>query len=311
MKKTLYLSACAPVEEKGGIYRCSLEDGRLSAEAYYPCDRPMYTVIDGGRLHVILRQVKGNTGGYFSIGLDFENPSEMTDSRGIVPCHLAACGEEVWWVNYLSGNIVKNDGSIAERSGSGPNAARQDMPHTHFVQPLDDRFLGVCDLGTDTLAVYDRALTLITEAHVPAGYGIRHFVQDTERGRIYSVNELVPSVSVFSYKDGRIAYHETAALPCTSPAASGAAIRLSPDGRALYVSVREENAVFVLDAGEEIAVKAKLSCSGDSPRDFMPVCGYLVCTNEKSNSVTVITPEGVCADTLHLPAPLCVTPLDE
>ncbi len=307
MKKTLYISACAPVADGGGIYRCTLEDGRLCNDAYYPCDRPMYTIIADGRLHVILRQVTGETGGYFSIGLDFENRSEIIDSRGIVPCHLAVSGGEVWWVNYLSGNVVKNDGTTMVRSGSGPNAKRQDMPHTHFVSRLDENCLGVCDLGTDTLAVYDRSLNLLDEAHVPAGYGIRHFVHDKERGLIYSINELIPSVSVFSYKDGALTYRSTLGLPCTNPAASGAAIRLSDDGETILVSLREENAICLLDAGETPVLRAKLSSFGDSPRDFILIDDLLVCTNEKSNSVAVVDTDGVCKDTLPLPGPLCVS----
>ena len=306
MKETIYITACATVSEGGGLYRCSLEEGKLSVEAHYPCDRPMYTVYNGGRLHVLLRQSFSEHGAYFSITPDFSNASSLIDSCGIVPCHLAVDERDIWWVNYLSGNVVKSNGAIAVRSGKGPNEKRQDMPHTHFVQPIDDRRLGVCDLGTDTLALYDRQLNLLAEATVPAGYGIRHFVRDSARGLLYSINELVPSISVFSFTDSVITCCATTILLCDNPAASAAAIRLSGDGRTLYVSVREENAIFVLDVQDLPRIIAKFACGGDSPRDFDLVGDCIVCTNEKSNCVTVLSMDGACLDTCSLPAPLCV-----
>lgn len=307
MKNIVYISACAPTADGGGLYRCHLQDGKLRVDAHYPCDRPMYTVYNGGRLHVLLRQPFAETGGYFSISPDFTDPSPLIDSQGIVPCHLAADGDAVWWVNYLSGNIVGKDGAIATRTGCGPNAKRQDMPHTHFVQPVDEHRLGVCDLGTDTLALYDRQLNLLAEATVPAGYGIRHFVQDSARSLLYSINELVPSISVFSYTDSVITCCTTTILLCDNPAASAAAIRLSGDGRTLYASAREENAIFVLDVQDLPRIIAKFACGGDSPRDFDLVGDCIVCTNEKSNCVTVLSMDGACLDTCSLPAPLCVT----
>lgn len=307
MKNIVYISACAPTADGGGLYRCHLQDGRLNVDAHYPCDRPMYTVYNEGRLHVLLRQPFAETGAYFSIAPDFTDPSPLIDSQGIVPCHLAADGEAVWWVNYLSGNVVGSDGTVATRTGSGPNAKRQDMPHTHFVQPIDERRLGVCDLGTDTLALYDRQLNLLAEATVPAGYGIRHFAQDPARSLLYAVNEMVPSVSVFTYTDHGITCGQTIPLPCENPAASGAAIRLSADRTALYASIREENAIFRLDVTETPRITAKFACFGDSPRDFDLAGDCIVCTNEKSNSVTVLTMDGACLGTCNIPAPLCVT----
>lgn len=307
MKKTIYITACAEIKDGGGIYRCALDNGHLAVEDCYPCDRPMYTVYSGGRLHVLLRQPFAETGAYFSMTPDFTDVSPLIDSQGIVPCHLASRGDNVWWVNYLSGNIVKNDGTVAVRKGSGPNAKRQDMPHTHFVQPIDERRLGICDLGTDKLAIFDYQLNFLTEASVPSGYGIRHFVQDTTRGVLYSVNELVPSISVFSYTESDITCLNTIKLPCENPAASGAAIRLSADRTTLYVSIREENCIFQLDVCGDPYVCAKYSCFGDSPRDFDLESDIIVITNEKSNSVTVLNTSGELLDTFCFPAPLCVT----
>ena len=307
MKNIVYISACAPTADGGGLYRCHLQDGKLRVDAHYPCDRPMYTVYNGGRLHVLLRQPFAETGGYFSISPDFTDPTQLIDSQGIVPCHLAADGDAVWWVNYLSGNIVGKDGAIATRTGCGPNAKRQDMPHTHFVQPIDEHRLGVCDLGTDTLALYDRQLNLLAEATVPAGYGIRHFVQYSARSLLYAVNEMVPSVSVFTCTDCGITCGQTILLPCNHPAASGAAIRLSADRQTLYVSIREENVIFALDVSGEPRIIAKLPCFGDSPRDFDIMGDHLIATNEKSNSVTVLSLQGECCCFTTLPSPLCVT----
>ena len=105
---------------------------------------------------------------------------------------------------------------------------------------------------------------------------------------MYAVNELVPSVSVFEYAKGKAELVNTVKINCKNEKANGAAIRLSADGKYLYVSLREENAICVFEAnGEELTLLQKTYCGGDSPRDF-DVCGkYLIVCNENSGNVVV------------------------
>lgn len=318
---TIYLVACDAVAAGGGIYRYTLNAaGKLTPCSYFACEKPMYTVKRGNVLHTVIRYESEahKTGAYFALPLDevgeFGTPAALIGSRGEVPCHLTAVEDDIYLVNYVTGNVVKNGKTAVHHAGCGPNPVRQSTAHTHFVAPLPDGFLGVCDLGLDTLKIYDRGLVPVSEAKVPAGYGIRHFLtlKVGEGFEIYAVNELIPSISRFSYENGKATYLDTVDIPCAAQNPTAAAIRISADGRYLYTSVRAENILSVLERceGEAPRLVQNVSCGGDGPRDFA-LCGeYLVCTNQNSNSVTVFAIKdgmiGQMTDEITLPTPLCV-----
>ncbi len=309
----IYILSCETPGNGGGIYGCDLgPDGSLSVRVYYPCDRPMYAARRGRELCVLLRSPfpGSDEGGYFFIGEELSGAGAVRGTGGRVPCHLALSGDDVFAVNYLSGNLVKNGETAVERTGCGPNASRQSSPHTHFVGKTPDGYLAVCDLGCDELAIYDTELRQTGSAQVPPGNGIRHIVFSRGGDRIYAVNELIPSVSVFGYSDGTVSYKLTVPIECKAPRANGAAIRLSEGGGLLYVSLREENAICVFEAdGERLNLLQKTSCRGDSPRDFGLFGEFLVCCNEKSGVSVLRLKDGLIigeAGSLKIPATLCV-----
>ena len=210
----MYTLSCEKPEKGGGIYRCEINDGSLKINAYLPCDRPMYAVRAGGRLHVLLREpfANGENSGYFSCSEDLSDKTGVRDTLGKVACHLCVIENDVYIANYISGNIVKNCERAVAHTGHGANAQRQEAPHTHCVIPSPcGKYILCTDLGTDALYIYDRELNLKNTAKVPEGYGIRHIVFSKDGKYIYAVNELVPSVSIFEwrnagalFKDGKI-----------------------------------------------------------------------------------------------------------
>ncbi|MBQ9801735.1 MAG: beta-propeller fold lactonase family protein [Clostridia bacterium] len=319
----VYLLSCAPAQHGGGVHKYSLtKAGKLTPLAAFPCEKPMYAVRRGDTLHVLLRyeneQAQIRTGACLALGLDaagdFLSATAPFPSRGEVPCHLTVIGDDVYLVNYITGNVVKNGQKAVHHAGRGPHAVRQATAHTHFVELLPDGFLGVCDLGTDTLRIYDRDLKPLSAAKVPDGHGIRHFVtaKKGDTTYLYAVNELMPSVSRFVYQNGRAVYLDTVEIPCERSEATAAAIRLSSDGRYLYVSVRAENiiAVFAVGADGSLTLLQTATCGGDGPRDFLLIDGYLVCANQFSSTVTVFgMREGKLSemtDSIPLADPLCV-----
>ena len=289
----IYILSCETVENGGGIYGYDLtEKGELLQLAYFPCDRPMYAVKCKKGLCILLRQPfeKKNFSGYFYVDENLQTATEIKSTQGVVACHLCVENADVYVVNYLSGNIVKDGEIILQRTGKSVHPTRQTEPHTHFVGQTPDGYLAVCDLGTDTLAIYDKDLQLISEEKVPSGYGIRHLVFSKDGKYIYAVNELVPSVSVFEYVNGKAKLVNTVEIECKNEQSSGAAIRLSVDGKYLYVSLREENAICVFEInGEELTLCKKTDCGGDSPRDFNFFNDYLISCNEKSGNVAIFS----------------------
>lgn len=285
----IYILSCETIENGGGVYGYDLmENGELKQRAYFPCDKPMYAVKCRKGLCVLLRQPFENNknSGYFFIDEKLREPTEIKNTQGVVACHLCVDDDDVYLVNYLSGNVVKNGEKVIQRQGKSTHQTRQTEAHTHFVYKTPDGYFAVCDLGTDTLAFYEKDLKLISESKVPSGYGIRHLVFSKDGKYIYAVNELLPSVSVFAYQNGKAELINTVKIDCKNEKTSGAAIRLSEDGKYLYVSLREENVICVFSIkGESLTLLQMVDCGGDSPRDFYIFGDYIVCTNERSNNV--------------------------
>ena len=287
----IYVLSCETIENKGGIYAYEwTENSSLKQAGYFACDRPMYAVKCKKGLCVLLRQPFKNSenSGYFYIDEGLKTTTEIKSTQGKCACHLCVDNDDTYIVNYLSGNIVKNGEVIAQRFGKSIHPTRQTEAHTHFVDKTPDGHLAVCDLGTDTLVIYDKDLQVISETKVPNGYGIRHLVFSKDGKYIYAVNELIPSISIFVYEKGRAEIVDTIKIVCQKEKANGAAIRLSEDGKYLYASLREENVICVFAVeNEKVTLLQTVDCGGDSPRDFNIFKNSLICTNEKSWSTTV------------------------
>lgn len=287
----IYLLSCADSDCGGGIYECELnEKGVLNQTNYFACDEPMYAVLKENTLHVLLRQPSDDDmySGYFTLNTGLTQPSSIKSTLGKCACHLAVYDDDVYVVNYLSGNISKNCETATYHSGKGFSQPRQDAPHTHYTAvSKDGKYVFCTDLGLDTLYVYDRNLKEISCAKVPSGYGIRHLVFSADEKIIYAVNELVPSVSVFSFEKGAFELKNTILLPCEKDNLTAAAIRKGKNGF-IYVSVRGENAVFALKVDKtELKLIQKHDCGGIGPRDFDIFGDFVVVCNENSHNAAV------------------------
>ncbi len=312
--KHIYITTCDP---EGGIHHCLLEDGALQFRELLPVDRGMYTVLDGQSYYCLLRDLEQGDrfGGLISGKIDGSGrllpPSHPISSKGIVPCHLAVVGEDIYVVNYLSGNLVRLPEQVAAHSGHSLHPTRQEAPHTHFVTSSPDgKYILCADLGVDTIFVYDRALNPVSQAQVPPGSGCRHLVFSSCGAYVYCVNELSSDVAVFSFRSGVLQLeHTVAAIPDHRGSSTAAAIRLS-DGF-LYVSHRGADCISVFRAeGRWLTLLANVPCGGHSPRDFDIADGYLICANEGGTVSVMKLKEGIPAEprSYALPGnPLCVT----
>ena len=312
--KNLYFCACT---EDGGIYHYTLENGNISFCEKVDLDKPMYIAIEGNKAYVILKETDPNTkfGGALTFDIDESgkliNPTEIISSQGIVPCHLSVINGAVYTVNYLSGNVVKLPDTVSTHSGKGPHPTRQTEAHTHFVSPTPDgKYILCTDLGIDSIFTYTSDLKQVAVAKVPDGYGARHLAFSEDGKLVYCVNELVSSVSVFDYCDGKLTYLDTYdCLPDFKEKNTAAAIRI--EGKYLYISNRGAETITRLEiCGKELRLLENTNCGGKNPRDFLIVDGLMFCTNEFTNDVTVlklVDGKPVLTDIrLEMPNPLCV-----
>ncbi len=319
----VYFAACA---KNGGVWHyVQNENGTLTFVKKYPLDRPMFLAVDGGKMYVLLREMEEGTyrSGMmtFDIAADgsLSNPSPVILSEGKCACHISLSGGKAYAVNYLSGSVVRFGESAVDASdrheGRGPHPTRQEGPHTHFVRETPDgKYLFCVDLGLDTVYVYDKELNVVSTAQVPAGAGCRHLDYSPDGKFVYCANELGSSVTVFAYADGKLTALDTyPALPADfTEQSTAAAIRVSEDGKVVYVSHRGHDSICafrVTDGGAKLASPVWTKVNGVSPRDFLIVNGMLYATNEKTDNVTVFKVDGqtltATGEALSMPAPLC------
>ena len=304
--KTVYIAAA------DGVHLCRLsDDGILTHEELLPCGRTMYLAEDTGRLFILLRAADTTDGDNSAVEPYFPDPQGLlTDpcpaltTGGLCGCHLSVLDNVVYAANYISGSVARMplDGTPATVLSHtvhgmplGPNADRQECPHPHFIAPTPDgRFLLVCDLGLDVILTYDPALQLISAVTLPAGNGPRHLCFSADGRYVFCANELSSTLSVlvFDSESGTLTH-----LADVTTRASDhgdhpnypAAIRCTESQ--IFVSNRGDNDVAVFripEDGSAPLLTANLPCGGAWPRDVAVTDGYLVCTCEHSDCITVL-----------------------
>lgn len=301
----------------GGIYQYSLnETGQTRFIAKYPLGKTMYMATWQDRLYVLLvtPQEKDGELTFFQVEEDgtLSGQGKKTPTKGKEACHLTLDNGQAYCVNYDSGSVIKMPDKLVTHRGQSVHPARQETAHTHYVCITPDRkYVCVVDLGLDKIMVYDKDLNPISETAAPRGYGPRHLVFAKDGKNAFCANELVSSVSAYSYRDGRFTLLDTySALPENFQGESySAAIRLTEDGTRLFVSNRGHDSLCCFSiSGDKLSVRSFTECGGCWPRDFILAGGLLICTNERSDNVTLFRADGynlTKLDTeLSVPAPL-------
>lgn len=325
-RKTTDVYLCSAVQD-GGILHYTLScKGELSLCDVLPLPSPNYLVFDGDTAYATVSDAFPESGGGGVIRLSVKKDGSLFPVGEPIPtggsgaCHLAVDGEDVYVANYGSGSVTKIGHPPILHEGNGPDPVRQEAPHCHctFFSP-DKKYLLICDLGLDTVFVYDRDLREVFRAKVPDGAGCRHLTFSRDGRYVYVENEMGCSVSVFRWDNGRLTYRST--LPTRTYAPhdgpdKGSAIRLSRNGRRLYVTNRGENEVVVLSCrGEKLRVIGRAPTGGDEPRDFALLANerYAIVTNQFGNTFRLFRVRGlrknrlIPLQTTVLPGAIAVT----
>jgi 6-phosphogluconolactonase len=263
----------------------------------------------------------------------------QVSSGGGGPCHVAVdkTGKVAAVANYGGGSLasflIRNDGSLSEpvtfiqRTGSGPDKARQEGSHAHCVVfTPDNRRLLAADLGTDEVAEYDvDASTGALTAHAPAsvklpgGSGPRHLVFGVDGKRFWVANEMFYTVAECTYSESDGAMSVGKILPMLEGPFAGqnsaAEIGISPDGRHVYASNRGHNSLAIYDTShggfERIGVQ---SLTVKIPRSFAldPLGNWLWAAGQDSDRVAIHPVDPATGKfsapvaTLTVGAPVCV-----
>ena len=270
-------------------------------------------------------------------------------SGGAGPAYIAieASGHSAFVANYFGSSIasfrIQPNGALSqpvdridlkdhEQFGPlGPNSTHQDAPHPHCATlSPDNRFLLVCDLGTDHISVFlidpeNGHLTnhkLFTNNH--PGSGPRHIVFHPNARWAYSINELDSTIDRYLWSATRFSATPQGMLINTNtpiktiapsfPVAKNAAAELaiSQDGAFLYASNRGEDSLVVFSISAKdghLTLLQRISCGGKGPRHFTlsPMDKWLLCGNQDSATVTIFRRDPA---TGKLSGPTQTVPLD-
>ncbi len=304
------------------VYTFNSETGAIdSVGAATGVENPSYLALsdDGSNLYAV-NEVADSTKASvssFSFGKEEGTLSFLNkqSSRGGAPCYVSIDkeGRTVFAGNYVGGSIsafpVNEDGSLRQASttithtGSSVDEGRQSSPHVHctVISPDNSQLL-VTDLGTDQVTAYefkagDSGLSKEPSSvfKTQPGAGPRHITFHPDGRFAYLINELNGTVVAFSYDEGALTELQTiSTLPDNyEGAVSGADIHISPDGKFLYASNRQDlNDIVIYKIDPEsgtLALTDRHDSGGEHPRNFMidPTGNYLLVANRDTNNITV------------------------
>ena len=250
---------------------------------------------------------------------------------GTAACSLDvdATGKTVLVANYSSGSVaslpVKADGSLGEAASfvQHVNADRQKEPHAHcIVVSPDNRFVFAADLGLDQVLSYrlDAKTSKLTPndppfAKSPAGAGPRHLTFHPNGKRVYVINELSNSVTVFDYdaKAGSLTETQTiSTVPQDFKGTSHCAdLKITPNGRFLYGTNRGHDSIAAYRIGDDgrltlIGIEPSF---GKGPQNLaiMPGGELLLCANMPGNNVVAFRIDSQTGSLKSVGAPVAIT----
>ncbi len=262
-------------------------------------------------------------------------------STGNGPCYISIdkTGHCAFVANYGGGNFailpIAANGTLGiptdsvQFTGSGPNTARQEAAHAHSatISP-DNRFLYVCDLGSDKIFIYaiDAAHARVKPAQVPfmavtPGGGPRHFTFHPTGNYAYLVEELTSTVAVFSRnkQTGALTLLEDGVktLPNGFTGQNTSAdIHVDASGKFLYQSNRGANelTIFSIGANGKLTTAGHQSTAGKTPRNFLidPKGEFVFVANQDTDNVVVFRRDAKTGQlistgkSVSVPAPVCV-----
>ncbi|BDU38512.1 lactonase family protein [Vibrio nigripulchritudo] len=275
-----------------GIYKVSFdpETGQFGqAHLHLKCDNPTALAIssDGKNLYTV-REVFQHKNPAM-IHLHSDETHTVWNVQGELPCHIALhenpnfITTAQYWTGEVSLFQFNEQGGAQlirhlEHQGTGPNTNRQEGPHAHYSAFTNGGFhLHSTDLGADKIWSYelDDSGKILNSAYcdVPSGCGPRHMVISPDERFAYVCCELDESLLVLTREDLGWRFHsQIQAFDCDKEIeGSVSAIRLSPNGRHLYVSGRRQSRIahFTIDAQTQLPNReGDFATGGECPRDF-------------------------------------------
>ncbi len=176
----------------------------------------------------------------------------------------------------------------------------QQSPHVHYSDLTPDKkYLIACDLGTDELYTYEiddtGQLKEVARLKVTAGSGPRHLAFHPKLDIAYLLAELSSEIIVLDYNPETGEFTEKQTLSTIpddyTDFNSGAAIRVTADGKFVYASNRGHNSLasYSTDSKGRLSLINYTPTEGETPRDFNlnPSEQFLIVGHQDSDNLTL------------------------
>ncbi|WP_270237218.1 lactonase family protein [Lactobacillus delbrueckii] len=195
------------------------------------------------------------------------------------------------------GQLTLLDQVKHENKALGPRP-EQTGAHPHYFDETPGGHLVSCDLGQDRVDFYGfdgQKLTHLASYQNEDGFGSRHLAFSPDGKYFYVAGELSSQVNAVKFDEEKWMFRSLATystIPESWDQHNGAAaIRLSSDGKFLYVSNRGHDsiAVFAVLPDQALKLVQRVSTFGEFPRDFNWDAEekYVVAANQNSNNATL------------------------
>lgn len=279
-----------------GIYTIELNEQEKRLEnlaLLHPIQNSTYLEYDRNRLYAVLKD--GQCG--LRMYQDGVIVNQVTQEN-TPPCFVNAIPEKqlVMSANYHAGHIDLYS-TKQNRLEHLQRITYDEGSHAHMIK-YEPRFdeVYVCDLGLDkvlTYAIQADRLVLKHSFNTQPKQGPRHFIVHPTLPIIYVLTELSSEVLVFIRHDDHLERIQTlGALPLNEDQIKwGAAIRISADGKFLYVSNRGHDSITVFSIRDDgtLETTQNISTYGKHPRDFnlSPDGRFVVVAHLDSDSLTL------------------------
>jgi 6-phosphogluconolactonase len=311
----------SPKSEGIHVYRFNSNSGAAQAISHVNVPNPSYLAVskDGRFVYAVLENAaNGNGGEVAAFSFDKQSGSlrllNRVSSGGDHPCYieLDRTGRWAFVANYTSGTVavlpvqpggeLEQPKTVIRHEGSGPDTLRQKSPHAHSaVISADNKWLLVCDLGTDRIMIYafDESTGSLTPAPKPfvtwVKSGPRHLAFHPNNRYAYMIGELGGVVVAYKYSNGTLVpFQKVETLAKDDTRFPGSAdVHISGDGNYLYASNRGEvNSITryrIHRRQGTLTLLGQQPVLGRTPRNFTfdPTEKFLLAANQNSDEIVV------------------------
>ena len=336
------------IRDSKGIYCFDLQEstGRMRLISTCMTDNPSYICLTEGdrNLYCVNETEKyldlnGGSVSAFQMHEGNINYINSISAVGRWPCHITIWKGLLFSASFGDGILTAfelgKDGEILRECDRICHKQQGDIaPHMHFVSSMHDAdILSVVDWGLDLIEFFilkdNHKLKKVSQIELMKGSGPRQIRYSADGKTLYIVCERSSTIEIFSWD---VKYHTIIEhLQSISTRArsdmnsdnqgglqnAAAALRITPNGRYIYVSNRGDNTICCFKVDKytgRLTYQSVLYLPFRFPRDFnITQDGNMLLVasqyDDKIRIYKINTEEGTLIDTeeaCHVPSPVCI-----